>query len=165
MEDKGFNFLEKVIDYTRQKIQNEKEKPNNLTVKEQKFCDYYLQNGNATESAKKSGYSEKTAAAIGFELLRKPKIKKYIDEQRQKLHNESIAKADEILRFWSDVLRCEDIPLNFRLKASEYLGKGLNLFDGTNAKQEQGKDKLKEIVNALNGYVERECKGANYDNN
>ena len=138
--------------------------PNKLTVKEQKFCDHYLQTGNATESAKKGGYSEKTAAAIGFELLRKPKIKKYIEEQRQKLHNESIAKADEILRFWSDVLRCEAMPVNFRLKASEYLGKGLNLFDGSNAQQQQSKDKLIEIVNALNGYIEKETGGADNDN-
>ena len=122
-----------------------------LTVKEQKFCDYYLQNGNATESAKKSGYSEKTAAVIGFELLRKPKIKKYIDEQRGKLHNESIAKADEILRFWSDVLRCEDMPVNFRLKASEFLGKRLNLFDGTAADNEKQKDKLQMVVDAIKG--------------
>ena len=126
------------------------EKANKLTVKEQKFCDYYLQSGNATESAKKSGYSSKTAGVIGFELLKKPKIKKYIDEQREKLHNESIAKADEILRFWSDVLRCEDMPVNFRLKASEFLGKRLNLFDGNTTNDEQ-KEKLKMIVDAIKG--------------
>lgn len=160
MEEK--TARQQIIEYC-QKNNFNVERQSKLTVKEQKFCDYYLQNGNATESAKKSGYSEKTAAAIGFELLRKPKIKKYIEEQRQKLHNESIAAADEILRFWSGILRCDDMPINFRLKASEYLGKGLNLFDGTQAKAAQGKDKLKEIVNALNGYVERESKGANYD--
>ena len=126
------------------------EKANKLTVKEQKFCDYYLQSGNATESAKKSGYSSKTAGVIGFELLKKPKIKKYIDEQREKLHNESIAKADEILRFWSDVLRCEDMPVNFRLKASQFLGKRLNLFDGNTTNDEQ-KEKLKMIVDAIKG--------------
>ena len=124
-------------------------KANKLTIKEQKFCDYYLQNGNATESAKRSGYSEKTAAAIGFELLRKPKIKKYIDEQRQKLQHESIAKADEILRFWSDVLRCEDMPVNFRLKASEFLGKRLNLFDVTAADKEESRKRLEILANAI----------------
>ena len=122
-----------------------------LTIKEQKFCDYYLQNGNATESAKKSGYSDKTAAVIGCELLKKPKIKKYVEEQRQILHKESIAKADEILRFWSDVLRCEDMPVNFRLKASEFLGKRLNLFDGSDNSKEEQKKALESIVNAING--------------
>ena len=155
MEEK--TMRQQVLDYCTKKIKKDKDK-DKLTVKEQKFCDNYLQNGNATESAKVAGYSVKTAGVIGFELLRKPKIRKYIDEQREKLHSESIAKADEILRFWSEVLRCDDMPVQFRLKASEFLGKGLNLFDGSQAKQGQERNKLKEVVDALNGYIERERK-------
>ena len=157
---------ERILKACWDKIESQKrEEEKTLTLKQQQFCDYYLQTGNATESAKKSGYSDKTAAVIGCELLKKPNIKKYIDENREKLHNESIAKADEILRFWSDVLRDVNMPVNFRLKASEFLGKGLNLFDGEQGKREQQQGKLKEIVDALNGFIKRECQGENGNDN
>lgn len=52
---------------------------NNLTEKEQFFCEYYVRNFNATQAAIKAGYSPKTAYAIGFENLKKPKIREYID--------------------------------------------------------------------------------------
>ena len=41
-----------------------------LSLKQQKFCEYYVQSGNATEAAKKAGYSEKTAYSIGTENLK-----------------------------------------------------------------------------------------------
>ena len=47
-----------------------------MTLKQIKFCDYYLQSGNATEAAKKAGYSEETAYSIGNENLKKPEIQK-----------------------------------------------------------------------------------------
>ena len=45
-----------------------------LTVKQRKFCLEYLVDLNATQAAIRSGYSEKTACAIGTENLRKPNI-------------------------------------------------------------------------------------------
>ena len=38
-----------------------------LTPKQQAFADYYLETGNATEAAKRAGYSEQTAGIIGFD--------------------------------------------------------------------------------------------------
>ena len=49
-----------------------------LTPKQKKFAEYYIKCGNATEAAKKAGYSEKTAYAIGQENLKKPVISEYI---------------------------------------------------------------------------------------
>jgi phage terminase small subunit len=37
-----------------------------LTLKQQKFIDYYIQTGNATQSAINAGYSKKTAYKIRF---------------------------------------------------------------------------------------------------
>lgn len=45
-----------------------------LTPKQKAFADYYIECENATEAAKKAGYSEKTANITGFENLRKPNI-------------------------------------------------------------------------------------------
>lgn len=45
-----------------------------LNIRQQKFIDAYILCGNVSESARRAGYSEKTAAEIGYELLRKPQI-------------------------------------------------------------------------------------------
>ena len=43
-----------------------------MTPKQEKFCEYYIQEQNATTAAIKAGYSKKTAKAIGAENLSKP---------------------------------------------------------------------------------------------
>jgi phage terminase small subunit len=43
-----------------------------LTEKQKRFCDYYIETGNATEAAIRAGYSNKTARFIGAENLTKP---------------------------------------------------------------------------------------------
>lgn len=45
-----------------------------LTAKQQSFVDEYLIDMNATQAAIRAGYSQKTAAQIGDENLRKPVI-------------------------------------------------------------------------------------------
>lgn len=49
-----------------------------LTEKQKRFVEEYLVDLNATEAAKRAGYSEKTAYSIGFENLRKPEIQEAI---------------------------------------------------------------------------------------
>lgn len=51
-----------------------------LTEKQARFVAEYLVDLNATEAAKRAGYSEKTAYSIGFENLRKPDIQEAIAE-------------------------------------------------------------------------------------
>lgn len=54
-----------------------------LTVKQRKFIDFYLESGNATEAAKRAGYSEKSAANIGWENVRKREIWEEIQKRLQ----------------------------------------------------------------------------------
>ena len=49
-----------------------------LTEKQARFVAEYLVDLNATEAAKRAGYSEKTAYSIGFENLRKPEIQEAV---------------------------------------------------------------------------------------
>ena len=56
-----------------------------LTLKQKKFCDYYMASGNATESAIKAGYSKKTAKQIGMENLTKPYLQEYLKEHSHKI--------------------------------------------------------------------------------
>lgn len=52
-----------------------------LTDKQIRFCEEYIVSLNATQSAIKAGYSENTAAEIGYENLRKPHIREFIDKK------------------------------------------------------------------------------------
>jgi phage terminase small subunit len=67
-----------------------------LTPKQYKFIQEYCASGNATESAKRAGYSEKTAYSIGQENLNKPEIAAAIGKERQK-HAERCAVTIESL--------------------------------------------------------------------
>ncbi|MEN3130833.1 terminase small subunit [Bacillus cereus] len=113
-----------------------------LTPKQQAFCDYYIEIGNATEAAKKAGYSEKTAKDMGSENLAKPHLKSYIEKRMAEKDEERVASQDEILHFLTQVMRgetTEQIPVGKgegyftlenkdtyvkdRVKAAELLGK------------------------------------------
>lgn len=78
-----------------------------LTEKQRRFADYYIETGNATESARRAGYSSKTAEAIGLENLGKPRIKAAIDARLRELEDKRIAKADEVMQFLTSTLRGE----------------------------------------------------------
>ena len=78
-----------------------------MTDKQRKFADEYLVDCNATQAAIRAGYSKKTAYSIGDENLKKPEIKKYIDEQLEKISCEKIADATEVLEYLTSVMRRE----------------------------------------------------------
>lgn len=106
-----------------------------LTPKQKKFAEYYIKCGNATEAAKKAGYSEKSAYAIGQENLKKPVISQYIAKRMEKQDKALIADADEVLKFFTDTMRGNvkdqfglDPALSDRIKSAELLGKRYRLF-------------------------------------
>lgn len=80
-----------------------------LTRKQQRFADEYLVDANATQAAIRAGYSEKTARSQGQRLLTNVDIKTYIDEQLEKIHNEKIADAQEVMMYLTSVLRGESL--------------------------------------------------------
>ncbi len=122
-----------------------------LTKKQQRFCDEYLIDANATQAAIRAGYSKKTARSQGQRLLTNVDIKTYIDEQLEKIHNEKIADAKEVMIYLTSVLRgesqseivvvegtgdgCSDARRmtklpdeRERLKAAELIGKRYGMF-------------------------------------
>lgn len=101
-----------------------------MTPRQKRFCEYYIQSGNAAEAARKAGYSPRTADAIGRENLRKPTISAYIHERMGEQDKELVADSDEVLRFYSAVMRGEvkdqfglEASLADRLKAGDSLMK------------------------------------------
>jgi phage terminase small subunit len=106
-----------------------------LKPKELIFAEEWLKTTNATQSAIKAGYSERTAYSAGSRLLKKVDVKQYIDERLAEMKENSIADTDEVMQFLSSTMR-GDIPdqfgldpaLNDRLKAAELIGKRYKLF-------------------------------------
>jgi phage terminase small subunit len=78
-----------------------------MTAKQQRFCDEYLIDLNATQAAIRAGYSEKTAGVIAAENLTKPKIKAYIEERMSEKESSLIADQNEVLEYLTKVLRGE----------------------------------------------------------
>lgn len=78
-----------------------------LTAKQQRFCDEYLIDLNATQAAIRAGYSKKTAKQIGQENLTKLDIKEYIEKRMAEKEKALIADQDEVMRYLSAVMRRE----------------------------------------------------------
>lgn len=101
-----------------------------LTRKQIIFCETFIETGNAAEAARKAGYSAKTAKEMGAENLTKPAIQAYIKERTTEMDAQRIASADEVMRFYSSVMRGEvkdafglDVSVTDRIKAADSLMK------------------------------------------
>lgn len=122
-----------------------------FTQKQKRFVQEYLICLNATEAAKRAGYSENVASVIGFENLQKPKIKELIEQTLNAVASEKTASLQEVLEYLTSVMRgesqaqivvvegigegCSEARAmqkapdeKERLKAAELLGKRYGLF-------------------------------------
>lgn len=116
-----------------------------LTEKQRRFCDYYIETLNATQSYKLAGYSassDEVAGINGHRLLKSDKVNTFIRDRLSEKETERIASQDEVLEFLTAVQRGvirekKPVDLQTRVRASELLGKRHGLFN----------DKLIEIRN------------------
>ena len=122
-----------------------------LTPKQRAFADYFIELGNATQAAIKSGYSKKYANTNANKLLQNTTIKDYIDERLKQIEDDRIADGAEVMKYLTSVMRNEvteevvvvegegdgcssarivkkDISAKDRNKAAELLGKRYRLF-------------------------------------
>lgn len=116
-----------------------------LTDKQERFCQEYLIDLNATQSAIRTGYSKKTAGSIGQENLTKPEIAARIKELQSQREIRTKITADKVLTDIEEIrIRCmqkemitdrEGNPTgewkfeaHGALKACEMFGKYLKLF-------------------------------------
>lgn len=76
-----------------------------LTEKQRRFVDYYIETGNASEAARRAGYSKKYINANAPKLLQNTAIKAAINARLKELEDKRIAKADEVLEFLTATLR------------------------------------------------------------
>lgn len=106
-----------------------------LTLKQKQFADEYIRTGNAYQSAINVGYSEKYAKARSHKMLENVGINQYIDENLEIIQKESIAEADEIMRYLTRVLRAEE-----KEEVLVYVGDGMQEIQTI---QPSAKDRIK----------------------
>lgn len=94
-----------------------------LTNKQKRFCDEYLIDLNATQSAIRAGYSKKSARQTGVANMSNPSIKSYIEARMQEKEDNAIAKQDEVLKYLTSVLRGES---QSEVVVVEGLGEGVS---------------------------------------
>ena len=83
-------------------------KRSGLTGKQALFIQEYLVDLNATQAAKRAGYSEKTAAFTGAQNLRKPLIAQHLQRALDARAKRVEVQADDILR---ELLRIATVDL------------------------------------------------------
>ena len=95
-----------------------------MTAKQQRFCDEYLIDLNATQAAIRAGYSKNTARQIANENLTKPYIKEYIEKRMAEKEKELIADQDEVMRYLTSVMRrekTESVVVTLNKETSKYV--------------------------------------------
>lgn len=78
-----------------------------LTIKQKRFADEYIISGNASDAARKAGYSPKTAQFIASENLKKPYIMDYIKKRLDKLDKAKTMDLKEAIERTTSIARRE----------------------------------------------------------
>lgn len=88
------------------------EKPTKkLTAKQKRFCQEYVKNFNATQSAITAGYSPRTAHSTGSENLTKPEIKAYLSKIQNKRLEENRVEAKQVLQRTFELANSNIVPV------------------------------------------------------
>jgi len=90
-----------------------KKNPQKLTDRQERFCLEYVVDLNATQAAIRAGYKEGTAGQTAAENLKKPQIKKRINQLKAEIAKRTEITADMVVRElaaigFADVRECFD---------------------------------------------------------
>ncbi len=118
-----------------------------LTPKQKRFCEEYLIDLNATQSAIRAGYSEKTAESIGWENLRKPLIQEYIAEKQKEVQERTKVSVDFVINGIKEIA-LKGAKEENRLRAFDMLGRHLGVYEKDN-----NQSKPEAILNITRKYL------------
>lgn len=112
----------------------EKEAKKHLNKRQLDFIQEYMKTNNITQSAIKAGYSPKTAAVQGCNLLKNVKVHNYIDAINERLESAKIADIQEVMEYLTSVMRGEakdqfdmDVSIQDRTRAAGELARRLDV--------------------------------------
>jgi len=130
-----------------------------LNEMQKRFCQEYLISLNATQAAKKAGYSEKTARSQGNRLLTNVDIQEYILKLQEGIAKRNQIAQDEIIRDLIEIKnRCmQNVPVMYfdrvdkewKHEGAEY-GEPLYKFDS------QGATKALDLLGKITGAYEKD---------
>lgn len=112
-----------------------------LNEKQRRFVDEYLADLNATQAAIRAGYSKRTAAQQGWDLLRNPKVEAAIAEGKRERGARTQITQDRVLQ---EVARIAFLDLRKALNADGSL-KAITELDDDTAAALAGLDLLEEF--------------------
>lgn len=125
-----------------------------LTPRQKAFADNYIESGNATAAAKKAGY--KQPKQQGSRLLTNVDISAYISERTRPTEEKRIASGDEVMEFFSKVMRGEikdqfglDASLADRTKAAVEIAKRTVDIDNKNNAGSDIAENMKTLADIL----------------
>lgn len=78
-----------------------------MTEQERLFASDYLRHFNASRAARTAGYSARSSARQGYELLRRPEIQQYIAAQIDALMADAKADIGLVLREWLTLIKAD----------------------------------------------------------
>nr|DAM30903.1 MAG TPA: Terminase small subunit [Bacteriophage sp.] len=114
--------------------EREKEAKKHLNKRQIDFIQEYMKTNNITQSATKAGYSPKTAAVQGCNLLKNVKVRNYIDAINERLESAKIADIQEVMEYLTAVMRGEakdqfdmDVSIQDRTRAAGELARRLDV--------------------------------------
>lgn len=117
-----------------------------LSQKQKDFCKYYIETGNATQSAIRAGYAEKGAPQTASRLLRYVHVRDEIAKVRAEMDKDKVATAEEVMQYFTSVMRGEikdqfglDASLSERTRAAQELARRTVDIDNRNKGQADAK--------------------------
>lgn len=124
-----------------------------LNDKQRRFCEEYIIDLNATQAAKRAGYSIKTAKQIGSENLSKPDIQQYISELKGKVSERLEIGVDWVVRRLKEISdRCVQAEpvMEFDYDTKQMVETGEYKFDSS------GANKATELIGKHVGAFEKD---------
>lgn len=103
-----------------------------LNERQKRFAEAYLETANASEAARRAGYSAKSAKIQGCQLLTNPNVRAYVDERLKTDHEGRVAKANEVLEYLTKVMRrkeTETVVVTLKSRKSYYDKAGKKVID------------------------------------
>ncbi len=97
-----------------------------LTEKQKRFIDYYIETANATTACQMAGYKGKNLNRLGSQNL--SKLGKFIKAKLDEKANSRIASQNEVLEYFTEIMRNKKEDTNDRNKCAELLGKRYGMF-------------------------------------
>lgn len=133
--------------------------PENLTPKQERFCQEYLIDLNATQAAIRAGYAEKTARNIACENLTKPNIQEYIQKLQEGIKKRNQISVDEIMQDLIEVKnRCmQNVPVMYFDKIDkEWKQEGADIGEPLYKFDSQGATKALDLLGKIVGAYEKD---------